>query len=88
MMKTVLEEASEVVADRHASYGHPYDNLSDVAKMWSGLFCVDISAEDVALAMILVKVCREKNMHKLDNLIDIAGYTQCIQDIKDIRAGI
>lgn len=36
-----------------------------------------ISPRDVAMMMVLMKVARDANMPKEDNLIDIAGYAGC-----------
>ena len=42
--------------------------------------------------MIAVKISRECNAHKRDNLVDIAGYAACadkvLSKIKDLNNGI
>lgn len=83
--KSVTEEAHDVVEMRREAYGHPYENLGTIARLWGEVFGVAISPEDVAICMILVKVAREVNMHKRDNLVDICGYADCISEIKEVR---
>lgn len=71
----VLDEAKTLICGaRREEYGGVSESFEDIAKMWSALFGIDIEAKQVALAMILLKVCREKRNHKHDNLVDIAGY--------------
>jgi Domain of unknown function (DUF6378) len=75
----LLAEAKEIVSgERREAYGHPKDNFSDIAKIWSVLFKVEIMATQVALAMIMLKVLRENHSAKWDNLVDLIGYTECI----------
>jgi Domain of unknown function (DUF6378) len=80
--ETILEEAAWLVnGPRRAEYGHPKVNFSQIAAMWQTLFqeklCGQITADDVALAMILLKVCRGKQGYKKDTATDLAGYAQC-----------
>ena len=72
---SIAQEAVEAVTgNRAASYGHPYDDFSKVASMWSGLFGWECSPGDVALAMACVKLARQKHAYGRDNLVDIIGY--------------
>jgi hypothetical protein len=73
---SIAEEAvAAVTGDRAEAYGHPYDDFSKVAGMWKHLFGWDASASDVALAMICVKLARQKHSDARDNLVDIIGYS-------------
>lgn len=74
-----LEAATKAVCfDRNADYGDAENNLGRIADLWNhlGVRRSDdlISASDVALMMILVKVARQAHSSKTDNWIDIAGY--------------
>ena len=70
-----LDEARRLICgDRRADYGGVEESFTDVAQAWSILFDVTVTPEQVALAMVLLKVYREKRNHKHDNLVDIAGY--------------
>lgn len=73
--KTVLEEAQSLIGgDRQASYGHPSVDFARTAGMWSAYLGSPVATSDVPQMMILLKVSREKNRHKRDNIVDIAGY--------------
>ncbi|MCC6910049.1 MAG: DUF4406 domain-containing protein [Phycisphaerales bacterium] len=79
--ESVLAEAARVTSgERQKDYGHPRDDFSRTAVMWNGLLASKlrspITAMDVPLCMIAVKLAREAHRHKRDNLVDIAGYAR------------
>ena len=72
---TLLEEAHMLVtANRQAQYGHPRVNFSDTADLWSVVLSTDVTPEQVALCMVMVKLAREIHKPKRDNLVDAIGY--------------
>lgn len=74
----LLDEARRIVCgDRDRQYGKPEDNFEKISKLWSYYLTYPISKGDVAMMMILLKVAREGEKHKHDNLVDIAGYAAC-----------
>lgn len=79
--RSILDEAEEIVSGaRQAAYGHPIDDFAKTAKMWSGLFGVDITPEQVALGMMAVKMSRLLNTpNHRDSMVDIAGYAKTYQ---------
>lgn len=84
--ESVCQEADRLVSvDRQADYGHPYWDFQKTAAMWSTIFGVAIEPEQVGLAMICVKISRELNKHKHDNLVDICGYAKTIELVNEKR---
>lgn len=88
----VLDAAKRLTeGDRHRDYGHPADDFSRVALMWTGILKnklredAVVSAGDVPLCMIAVKIARQSHRHKRDNLVDIAGYAQTAAMLADGR---
>lgn len=74
----LLEEAKRIVCgDRDRQYGKPEYDFEKIAKLWECYLIYPISKGDVAMMMILLKVAREGEKHKHDNLVDIAGYAAC-----------
>jgi hypothetical protein len=75
MSEPILPEAHELINnERNASYDHPLDNFERIKKGWEVIFGIDITEEQVGLAMAWVKIAREVYKHKRDNLVDGAGY--------------
>ena len=86
--RTLLEDAALVVAGpREREYGDKTTNHDRIAALWSYWFNergkpVEISAYDVAICMMLLKVARL--MHSpghADSHLDIAGYAACAHEI-------
>lgn len=79
-MTSILEEAQGLVyGDRQASYGHPLDDFSRTAKMWSAILGHEVTPEEVGLCMCAVKISRQINKPKRDNLVDLAGYAATVE---------
>lgn len=81
--QTILEEAQHLVhGDRGAAYGHPADDFGRTAGYWNVTFKdklrpgASFEAADVPLALIGVKLSREVNKPKRDNMTDLAGYAE------------
>lgn len=82
----VLEEASKLVhGDRGEDYGHPIDDFTRTAAMWSAILGTEVSAEQVGLCMCAVKISRQCNAPKVDNLVDLAGYAETVNMVIEER---
>lgn len=91
--ESILEEAQRLVyGDRNKDYGHPLDDFSRTGEMATGLFRKklrpgqEITAEDVGMFMILIKLSRQMNAPKRDNMVDTAGYAGTVQMCIEERA--
>lgn len=74
--QTIAEEAYEIIGgDRLDEYGDMRKSFENIGKVWSVLVGVEISPEKVALMMVGLKMVRQNNKHKRDNLVDLIGYT-------------
>jgi hypothetical protein len=69
-----LNEARVIIQDRGMDYGHPTDNMSRTASLWSAYLEVPVRPDQVAMCMALVKVARSMETGKVDNFIDGAAY--------------
>ena len=84
----ILEEANRIVnGDRQADYSDPVKNFSDIAIAASFLTNKSLTAEDCCNVLIAVKLTRERFKHKVDNLVDLAGYTEILNRIKSRNTG-
>lgn len=84
---SILTEAQGLVhGPRQAAYGHPAADFSRTASLANVLLGAklreDLDARDVALLMVCVKLSREVNQHKRDNLVDAAGYLECLARVQ------
>lgn len=86
--ENVLEEAGRIVSgDRGDDYGHPRDDFDRTAGAWSALFGWDVSARQVALAMVVVKLSRlQETPLKRDSIVDIAGYARTYEMVLEREA--
>lgn len=71
-----LDKAKEIVnGARQKNYGKPEKNFKQIAIYWSIYLDHDVSATDVALMMVLMKLARLQNKPDHDDSwVDIAGY--------------
>lgn len=72
--------------DRAQLYGHPLDNLSRAADIWSVILDVDVTAEQVALCMVGMKIARQVHREQMDNVADAIGYLLTYGMIGEERA--
>ena len=84
---SILTEAQSLVhGPRQDAYGHPVGDFSRTASLANvllgGKLREDLDARDVALFMVCVKLSREVNQHKRDNLVDAAGYLECLARVE------
>lgn len=86
----ILEEAIQCVTmNRNTQYGSPEDNFKLIGNLWTTYLTskdkttkFEISAEDVAIMMSLLKIARIATGGKVeDNYIDLAGYASCAGEI-------
>lgn len=78
--------AAELVSgERQEAYGHPLDNFERAAKIWSVILGCDVSAEQVSLCMVGMKIAREVNQTKPDTVVDGVGYFLTLSMIQDER---
>ena len=78
--------AQLVSEDRNEQYGHPLDNLNRAAQIWSVILGADVTAEQVALCMIGMKIARQVHKPKADTIVDIIGYALTLHMVEVERA--
>ena len=86
--ESIFEEAQRLVnGDRQWAYDHPLDNCKRIGEIWATILELDnpIEPERVALMMIGLKIARQLHRSTRDNLVDMMGYTACIDMIEKER---
>lgn len=88
----LLDMAKAVVCgERENQYGSPEDSFRAIADYWTVYLRQtgnlpehrELTSEDAAIMMILLKVARQAGRGKLDNWVDIAGYAACGAEIAE-----
>lgn len=78
----ILVKALDIInGEKQKEYGDPAVMFPKIAQMWSAYLGREISSEDVAMMMTLLKIARQSYEHKADNLIDAAGYIGLAADL-------
>ncbi len=88
----ILKKAQELITgDRNDTHGDAFQNHAEIAEFWNIYLdkklqpMASITAEDVALMMVLMKISRNTQGKKnnLDNFIDMCGYAAIAGEIND-----
>ena len=79
--KILLEAHNLLNAERQQDYGSPAASFARIAALWSAYLGREVSPKDVCMCMALLKIAREANSHKRDNLLDAAGYIGLAADV-------
>ena len=88
----ILKKARDLITgDRNDTHGDAFQNHAEIAEFWNIFLdnklqpMASITAQDVAIMMILLKVSRSNQGKKfnLDNFVDMAGYSAIAGEIGD-----
>jgi hypothetical protein len=88
----ILKKAKYLISgDRNDTHGDAFQNHAEIAEFWNIFLdkklqpMASITAEDVALMMVLMKISRNNQGKKnnLDNFIDMCGYAAIAGEIND-----
>ena len=88
----ILRQAKELITgDRNDTHGDAFQNHAEIAEFWNIFLdkklkpMASLTAEDVALMMVLMKISRNNQGKKsnIDNFIDMCGYAAIAGEIND-----
>lgn len=74
----IYQRVRGILVGRQESYDSPQANFDRIATMWSVILGIPVTASQVAMCMIAMKMTREVHQHKLDNIDDTLGYAFCL----------
>jgi hypothetical protein len=78
----LLEHAAGLVNRRRREYGDPVDVFEAVAKRWSLVFGTKVTAAQVVIALLDLKLARlSRDPKHLDSIIDVAGYAAVLREV-------
>lgn len=79
----MTEYENDILKDREKSYGNPVAMHERIAGIWSAVLDKPVTAYEVALCMVGLKLARAtKNASDPDSLIDAHGYAEIAQTIQ------
>tara|TARA_Y100000593_G_C4115162_1_gene239880 strand:+ start:174 stop:443 length:270 start_codon:yes stop_codon:yes gene_type:complete len=77
-MKSILEEADEIVnhrsEEKERQYGPFSEGMDRAASIFNGMTGLSVTGKEMYIALIALKFSRESYNHKRDNLLDAAAY--------------
>ena len=83
----ILEEANEIInlrsEEKERMYGPFEEGMERAAMIASGATGKDITAKDMYMCMIALKLSRESYNHKEDNLLDAAAYIGALNNFEN-----
>ena len=88
----ILVKANQLISKtRNETHGDAFKNHAEIAEFWNIFLdgklrpMANITAADVAIMMILLKISRTNQGEKfnLDNFVDMAGYSAIAGEIGD-----
>jgi len=86
-MKTsqILQTAEKLVSiDRSKTHGDKKVNHQNIASLWSAYLDYPLTAKDVAILMVLLKLARTKaGNHNDDDYIDACGYSAIAGELNE-----
>lgn len=81
-IRMFLENVSKTIDQRGEEYGTPAENLKRISTLWSIHLNFEVTEYDVCLMMVLLKLARNVEGHKDDNLLDAAAYLAIADQMK------
>ena len=80
--EALLEHAAGVVTRRRREYGDPADVFEAVAQRWSLVFATKVTAAQVVIALLDLKLVRlSRDPKHLDSIVDVAGYAAVLREV-------
>jgi Domain of unknown function (DUF6378) len=81
--QTINQEADKIIhGQRREDYGSALESFEKIAKLWSVILDTEITAHQVCLCMVQLKVARATKTYTRDSYVDIAGYAGCAEMIQ------
>jgi hypothetical protein len=84
----LLEEAKSIVKSRSAEYGGARAEFTKLGQKWAATLGLPESIDPhlVGVMMIDLKTVRLSRGYHADSLIDVVGYSNCVQQVEDSRS--
>jgi hypothetical protein len=85
----ILEEANKIInlrsEEKERMYGPFEEGMERAAMIASGATGKDITAKDMYICMVALKLSRESYSHKTDNLLDAVAYIGSLNNYENLK---
>jgi hypothetical protein len=85
----ILKKAIEIIYDRkeekEREYGEMNEGIERAAKIASGCTGKHITASDMFICLVALKLSRQSYNHKEDNLLDAVAYLASLNDYNNSK---
>ena len=81
--ESILSEAKRITENNDRKYEDMNISFQRIADIASKITGKDLTAEDVIYVLVALKLQRETYKHKRDNLVDIMGYINILNKLKE-----
>jgi sensor histidine kinase regulating citrate/malate metabolism len=86
----ILEKANEIINDRseekEREYGPMSESMALAGLLASVLTGKPMTAQDMCLCMVALKLSREAHCHKEDNLLDAVAYLGALNNLYEKKS--
>ena len=80
--EVILEQAADIVVQRRGAYGDATTLFDQIARRWSLTLGTEVTAAQVALCLIDLKLARLTiDPAHADSIMDVAGYAACLAEV-------
>ena len=85
--QSILDEAKAIVeGSRQSDYGDAVNNFERIAAIVNSVYPeLNITSQQCCMVLIAVKLIREGYRHKRDNLVDLCGYAEIMNEIQNLE---
>ncbi len=70
----ILENCITTAKERQKSYGEATESMQRTCNILKAAFGIEMNTATLSLVMVAMKLSRERNQHKEDNIIDMVNY--------------
>lgn len=85
--ETCTTAASKLTGERNDKYGAPDENFGRIVALFGILTGVSLTVDQGIQFMQCVKLSRESFCHQSDNNVDLNGYTDALNWLRENRKG-
>lgn len=84
----ILDQAKDILYntknEKHKEYGNIQDNIKRITS-YAKMLGAEVTIQDIFIVLISLKLSRESNAHKEDNILDLVAYLTAYNDFMESK---